>query len=209
MKIKMVLFDFDGTLADSFGWFTSAFALAARKYGFRELTNAELEKLRGKGSREIMRELRIPWWKVPFIARFMRQHMHAQKPDISLFHGIEEVIHELKNRGIIVAIVTSNSESNVRSILKDKLSAKIDIFECDVSLFGKKSRFKKLLRKYSFDPSEVLSIGDEIRDLEAAKIAGLKSGVVTWGYALPESLKARHPDYIFSRAQDIISFCFE
>lgn len=209
MKIKMVLFDFDGTLADSFGWFSSAFNLAAKKFNFEILADHELEDLRGKGSREIMRELKISWWKVPFIARFMRQHMHSQKPDISLFPGIREVILELKKRGLIVIIVTSNSEKNVRSILGEELSAVIDKYECDVSLFGKKKRFKKLLRHYSLHPQEVLSIGDEIRDLEAAKMTGVKSGAVTWGYAHGESLKARHPDFTFNRADEIITFCFE
>lgn len=207
MPIKLIIFDFDGTLADSFGWFSSAFALAAQKYHFKVLSVPELEKLRGKSSREIMRELEIAWWKIPLIARFMRRHMHEQKPDIKLFSGIPELIFELKRRGMIVAIVTSNSQDNVRSILGAELARQIDYFECSVSLFGKKRRFKKLLRLTRLQPQLVLSIGDEIRDIEAGKIANVKTGAVTWGYANQEALSCRHPDYLFHRAEEILTVC--
>ena len=74
MKYRLAIFDFDGTLADSLPWFRSVFNGVAQRYGFRALDDAEFEKLRGVGNREIIRRLGVPLWKMPMIAAHMRRH---------------------------------------------------------------------------------------------------------------------------------------
>ncbi len=69
---QLVIFDFDGTLADSFPWFVQVFATLAKRYRFRRITEQEGAMLRGYSARQIIRYLDIPAWKLPLIARHAR-----------------------------------------------------------------------------------------------------------------------------------------
>lgn len=204
MSLKLIIFDFDGTLADSFDWFKTALPLAARKYGFKLLSTDEMEKLRSQGTREIMRDLNISWWKIPFIARFMRRHMNENCQSIILFPGISEMIMALKAEGYTLSIVTSNSLINVKLIMGQDLLEHFQYKECGVSLLGKKKSFRQILKKSGFSGAEVLSVGDELRDIEAGRMTGMKTMAVTWGYATKEALAARHPDYLCHYPADIL-----
>lgn len=70
-----VLFDWDGTLADSRPWFTRTMNDAAVRLRFRQVDAAGAERLRSLGTREVVRELGLSWWRVPFFIRFMRARM--------------------------------------------------------------------------------------------------------------------------------------
>jgi len=204
-RIKLIIFDFDGTLADSFLWFKSALPLAAKKYGFSLLSPEEMEKLRSKGTREILKELNISWWKIPFIAHFMRKNMNKNCHEIKLFPEIKEMLIYLKSRGYTLALVTSNSLTNVKQIMGSELLEHFDYTECGVSLLGKKKHFRKLLKSSGLNQNEILSVGDEVRDIEAARMAGMKSMAVTWGYATKEALAAKHPEYLCQHPSDVLA----
>jgi phosphoglycolate phosphatase len=73
MRHRLVLFDFDGTLADSLDWFLGIFDQVAERYGFRHLAPGDRERLRGLETRAILRDLGVPAWKLPLIARHLRE----------------------------------------------------------------------------------------------------------------------------------------
>ena len=75
MTIKLALFDFDGTLADSFPWFLNAFDQVADRYGFKRLDRSEIDVLRGLNARQLVAHYGIPTWKIPLIARHFRMLM--------------------------------------------------------------------------------------------------------------------------------------
>lgn len=200
MRYPLVSFDFDGTLADSFPWFLQALDTAAEKFHFRKTTPVEREALRGLDNRQIIKALGVPLWKVPAIAKEMIAM--AAKESIPLFPGTITLLQTLKANGHSVAIVTSNSEENVRAILRAH-SSLVDHWECGASLFGKKNKLKKLLKKTGFVPAQSIYIGDEIRDIEAARQCKMAAGSVAWGYALPGALRERNPDFYFSEMAEI------
>src|SRR4051812_45426441 len=84
-QFDLIIFDFDGTLANSAAWFASVFNEVAHRFGFRALTAKELQALRAQSTREIIRHLEIPLWKMPFIAGYMRQRVAAEAHSITLF----------------------------------------------------------------------------------------------------------------------------
>ena len=108
---RLVIFDFDGTLADSASWFVKALNDLAPRHGFRPVTEAEIEMLRGRGNREIIRYLRLARWRLPFIAADLRRRAAADAASISLFDGVERLLATLHRNGVTCAIVSSNSES--------------------------------------------------------------------------------------------------
>jgi phosphoglycolate phosphatase len=200
---RLVIFDFDGTLADSFPWFASVFNDVADRYGFNKIDDAEREALRGCGSREIVRRLGVPLWKLPLIARHMRALKAANTHQVALFEGVDALLRRLSDRGVTLAIVSSDSEANIRRVLGPENAALIDYYGCSASLFGKRSKIRAVLRKSAIAPDEAICIGDEVRDAEAAAKAGVAFGAVSWGYARVEALAAHAPAAVFASIDEI------
>lgn len=203
MKYRLAIFDFDGTLADSFSWFASAIGRIAPEFGLRSPSNADLEALRGQPIKEVIRHLGVPMWKMPKIAAKMRSLMAGDLHTLSLFPGIAQGLAQLSDRGVRLAIVSSNSEENVRAVL-GPLAQSIANYECGVSLFGKASRLKKALRRFDLPPSSAVYVGDELRDLDAARAAGMDFGAVAWGYTRADALQAAAPSLFFETPDDIL-----
>lgn len=209
MKYKVVIFDFDGTLADSFPLFLQVAGMLADTYKFRRVEEKEIETLRGYGARQIVRELRVPVWQFPLIARDMRR-LTAQHIDrISLFAGVEQMLHELAQAGVTLAIVSSNSFANVCRVLGADNAALISHYECGVSMFGKRSRFRRIRQRSGALPGEILCVGDEIRDWEAATKERLPFGAVAWGFTHIAALEAYQPAEVFRRVAQIAELLSE
>lgn len=179
---RLAIFDFDGTLADSFPWFLKAIDEGALRFGYRRLAAAELEALRGQHARAVMAALGVPAWKLPRIMGFMRRRMGEQIDGIRLFPGVEAMLERLVDRGVQVALLTSNSEANVRRVLGERNAARIAHYACGVSLFGKQARIARLLKAATIPREAAILIGDELRDGEAANAAGIEFGAVEWGF---------------------------
>lgn len=203
LAYRLVIFDFDGTLADSADWFISMTNEVARRFRFRQISDDEVAMLRGRSSREVVAYMRVPAWKMPFIARHTRKLVSENTSEIPLFPGSPALIRRLHEGGVVLALVSSNSEANVRKILGPELAACITHYACGASMFGKTPKFRKVIRKAGARHGQVLSIGDETRDIEAASRAGIDSGAVTWGYARPEILEAHRPTFLFNTMDDI------
>lgn len=203
MTFKLAIFDFDGTLADSAAWFTGVFNQLARRHGFRELSEAEIAALRGRSSREIIRDMGVPAWRMPAIAADVRRRMAADAEAIALFEGVDPMLRSLKEAGLAVGVVSSNSEDNIRRILGPHTAGTVDAFECGAGLFGKAAKFRKLMKRLGVSPAETICIGDETRDIEAAKAVGAASGAVQWGYATPEVLSRFEPTLTFAAPGEI------
>ncbi len=201
MPLRLSIFDIDGTLVDSFGWFCSVLNDVAERHGFRKVeTEADIERMRGLDTRGILRDLEVPVWKVPAIARDMR----AMKLNagLGLFDGASGMLAALKRRGIELAIVSSDNEDSVRQSLGDTARL-ISHFRCGASLFGKAGKLREVIRATGIPASEAIYIGDETRDAVAARKAGLRFAAVKWGYASPTVLAACGPDAMLDRISDI------
>lgn len=197
---SLVIFDLDGTLADSFPWFCRHVNDAADKFGFRRVE--DFEALRHADFRQTFRTLQVPGWKLPAIARHMRAVKSRHLDEISLFPGVEPMLRDLSAAGLRLALVSSDSEANSRRQLGG-LQDLFETFDCGASVFGKAAKFRRVVRRAGLAPGDVISIGDEVRDIEAAREAGIACGAVTWGYAAPEMLRAMQPDVLFDAVEDI------
>lgn len=191
MAYRLLIFDFDGTLADSFDWFLANINSAAREHGFTPLPLDRLEELRGLGSRELVARLGLPLWKVPAVTASMRRAMTGSIATIRPFEGVHELLLALRQRGIATGLVTSNTRANVECVLGSDTASLIDHYACGASLFGKRPLLRRVARAAGVVAADVLCIGDEQRDADAAASLGMDFAGVSWGYATGSSLAPR------------------
>ena len=145
MNYKLVIFDFDGTLADTLPWFAGLLNEIADRYGFKRVEPHEYDTLRGFTPKEISEYLGVPLWKAPLIGADLRRRMAHDIDRISLYPGMEQALRELWDGGATLAVVSSNAETNVRTVLGREIAALIDDYECGVSLFGKAPKLRKVI----------------------------------------------------------------
>jgi phosphoglycolate phosphatase len=196
MRYDLAIFDFDGTLADSMEWFCGSLNEVADRFGFRRTTPEEREELRHLGTRDIVRYLQVPLWKIPAIARHMRQRASEDISAIRLVDGVPEALGGLRRRGVALAVVSSNAEANVRRVLGTDLAKQIGFYGCGSSLFGKAAKLRQAMKRIGATPARTICVGDESRDIEAAQAVSAASAAVTWGYAAPEALRRLVPTVV-------------
>lgn len=204
MTYRLAIFDFDGTLADSFPFFVRVYNEVARQHQFREIEPALLPSYKGYTAREMMRHVGMPAWKLPLVAGHFIGLMREHVTEIELFAGMDTLLSGLTTQGMALAVVSSNSLDNVRAVLGPDNTRLIERFECGMSIFGKAKRLSAVLKFAGIARHEAIYIGDQITDLEAARKAGIDFGAVTWGYGAIESLRKRSPDHEFVCVSDIM-----
>jgi phosphoglycolate phosphatase len=205
LKYHLAIFDSDGTLADTLPWMRSIFNDLADTHGFRRVEPHEQDRFRDLHGIELLRELRLPPWKLPRMVSDMRRRMAEHVGKLSLFPGVSDMLHRLSAAGVQLAIVSSNSRENVEHVLEADNARLITWYGCGVSILGKTSRLNQALRKCSVSAAQAIYIGDEVRDAEAAAKAGISFGAVTWGHHRAEVLRAQNPTHVFTRVEEIAS----
>jgi len=129
--------------------------------------------------------------------------------DIGINPEIKGVFIELKKQGHTVGIVTSNTTKNVELFLASHQISIIDFIYSEKNLFGKGKVLNNLIKKRLFKKSEVLYVGDEVRDIDAAKNAAVKVIAVDWGFNSEERLRKAQPDFLISKPREILGVISE
>lgn len=193
---SLAIFDFDGTLADSFPWFIASLDQTTDHFGLKRVNPDEIDALRDRSSRDVIKHLEVPMLKIPSIATYMRNMFAEGIHDIPLFPGASDMLFALHDAGVKLALVSSNAENNVRHVLGTAAGI-IDHYACGSSLWGKAQKFGSVLRALRQSPAHTIAIGDEIRDIDAARQAGLAAGSITFGYNSRRALESHTPEHLF------------
>ncbi|HWA18202.1 MAG TPA: HAD hydrolase-like protein [Devosia sp.] len=198
------IFDFDGTLADSFAWFIASLDQTADHFGIKRVDPTQIESLRDLSSREALIRLGVPFWKLPQMAIYLRNLFYEGIDTIAPFAGATEMLAALHAASVKLAVVSSNAEINVRHVLGEAAGL-IGVYACGSSLWGKAEKFGRVLRLLGEAPACAIAIGDEIRDIEAARQAGLAAGVVSFGYNSRRALEGAAPDRLFDSYDELVT----
>lgn len=207
MKYRVLVFDFDGTVADTFNFVLTIINRLSTEFGFRRVEFHEVETLKGKTPQEIISHLRIPTMKVPAIMAQVRRELRKDISSIKPVEGLKRVLLQLRLSNHRMGILTSNSPENVATFLRKNRLEWFDFISTTSRIWGKSRRLKALLVKRGLQSGEVLYVGDEIRDIEAARKAGVKIAAVTWGYNSRKVLEAHKPDYLVTEPEGLLPVC--
>lgn len=202
--LKYVIFDFDGTLADSKLVLVSAWNLLANKYNFKEMKLEELDAMKKLSIKERSKLLKLPLYKLPVILPQFFQLYRQSIKDIRSFNGIKEMLNGLEKKGYKIAVISSNSKENILYFLRHYHMNNIKEILCSSKIHGKDRLINRFLREKNLKPSEVIYVGDEHRDLVACKKTGIKMIWVGWGYDAEEVVNPLKPDYKVYTPADIL-----
>lgn len=196
MQKPVVIFDFDGTIANTLDSIIDIMNNLSDEFGFRKIHDEDVESLRGKRPREILKHLGISLFKLPFVIRKTRREINSHIALLTPSVDLLPVLKLLKENGCPVGIVTTNIEENVKKFLHANDLDQFDFFYTAKKVFGKDRILSKIIKDMKLEKSKVYFIGDEVRDIEAGKKAGIKTIAVSWGYNNKDALAKEHPDYL-------------
>lgn len=183
-----MVFDFDGTLADTFPRVARIFPRLARELHFRDPGPEGLVEMRGMSARQIMSHLGVAWWKVPVILWRARLLLSRDHSPVALFPGAVELLWALDEADLEWGIMTTNGLDLVRRTLRKSGAPEPGWLEAGIGLSGKTKHLRRFAQRIGADPSELLLVGDEVRDVESAKAAGVPMIGVPWGYNTSRAL---------------------
>ena len=194
-RYRMVVFDLDGTLANSLPVAETVLAQACRHYRLPVPDGPQREALRAMDTRSMLRALGLRWWQVPGFIAHMRGLMAPLSGQVQLFEGIDGLLGRLQCSGIRLGLVTSNRADNVATILGAARMDRFETLRCGVPLLGKRHVLARLAARSGLPARSIVSVGDEQRDARASQQAGLDFVGVGWGFSPPHVLApySRHP----------------
>ena len=105
--------------------------------------------------------------------------------------------------------ISTNSVENVNNfLLQHQSQHNIEKIYSDKSFFSKDKKLKKILIQHKLNPDYTIYVGDETRDIIAAKLNNLKSIAVTWGFQSTKALTKEKPTIILDKTSDLLSVKF-
>jgi phosphoglycolate phosphatase len=219
MAFKLLVWDFDGTIADSLPSAVRIFNRLAPEMGFKRLE--DVEAARAMPTRELMRRHGVSLWRLPRLVRRYQAAVAEEADRMTLVPGVADLLAAVSATGVRQGILSSNHEDNIRRALRAHGAEGHFAFVVGYPrLFGKGKALRRVVRAEGgggswrrlreipaaerLDRGEVLYVGDEVRDIDAARKAGVKAAAVTWGFHTAEFLRTAKPDFVVSDARELL-----
>jgi phosphoglycolate phosphatase len=204
-KTTTILFDFDGTLAETMMLIHTVFNRLSSVYGYRHLPEAEIEAVRHLTIHEFIEHVGIALWKVPVVAIHARRLMHRDMHEIHPPAGLVDVLTRIHDSGRYhMDILTSNRSKNVHKFLGQHRIDWFDEVHSTRSILSKKRRVKKYIREKRIDRKNLYYVGDTTVDVESARLAGTKVVAVSWGLNTAQVLTSAHPDHLVDHPRELL-----
>lgn len=184
---KAIIFDFDGTLCDSVPVLVEVLNILSNEFGYQKIDLKKEQELRMMSAKKfILNELKVPLYRMLQFEKRAREEALRRVDKLALFDGVKEVIEQLQTQGYCVGVLSSNSEQAIVKAL-ERGNVKVDFIYSGSSIFGKHKVVMSLLKSRGLAKDNVVYVGDELRDSDACKKAGIKMVAVDWGFNFPEA----------------------
>ncbi len=205
-RYEFVLWDFDGTLADSLGHALCVYNQLADTHGFKPVDDQE--QVRGMTSHQFLKQHGIPARKIPMLFRVFLTEIRDKLDQIPVHRGIIDCVTELAAAGVRQAIVSSNDETNIRTWLSHHdIEGHFESVVGYTRLFGKENPIRRQVNAVKIPPQQVIYVGDEVRDIEAGRKAGIEVAAVTWGLNSGSLLQRYRPTLLVEEPKELLRAC--
>ncbi len=202
-KIKTIIFDFDGTIADTFEFMSGEFNTLNKRFGEKELSLYEVKELKNDTFESLIGKYKL--WKILLMAFLLQNKMSSNIASIKMHAGMKEVILQLYKNGHNLYIFSNNTTTIIKKFLKyHEIDHCFDIIIGRRNLSSKSKAMKKLINKFNLNPDQTIYIGDEVKDILAARDNGVKVISVNWGFNSAKKLREYEPDWLVYKSQRIV-----
>ncbi|WP_290772223.1 HAD-IA family hydrolase [Anaerofustis sp.] len=203
MKYKCVIFDFDGTLANTENVIFHVYNEIAKKYGYKEITHDYIDELKHQPYHNIAKDLGVPYLKIFSLIKkgqkLMKEYTKSMDP---YEEDIREILEKLKDNLKYMGVISSNSKKNINNFLKNE-NIKVMDFIISSPLFSKENKINKIKKKLNLEDKDVLYVGDEVRDIISAKKSNIDIASVTYGYNTKAYLSTQEPTYFIDSLKEL------
>ncbi len=204
MSFRLLIFDFDGTIANTLEVAVEIVNELGAEFGFPEVNQTQLIEFKNKSVAELLKLSGLSWMQLPLFVKRARDRFKHHLAQVHPIEGMEEVLRALHAQGYQLGILTSNTEDSVKEFLDRYDLNHFEFIYAPDSLFGKSKVIKDVLKQFHLKRSEVVMIGDEARDIEAAVKAKVQSVAVTWGFNGEEILNECQPTYVVRKPAELL-----
>ena len=197
-RFRFVVFDWDGTLADSTAIIAGALRQACRDVGEPVPSEGDARFVIGLGLADALRHVApgLPVSRHPDLVARYRYHYLAQDSVIPLFAGAREMLADLNAAGFLLGVATGKSRAGLdRALAQQDVGHLFAATRCADEGFAKPhpDMLLRLMDRVGVQPDETLMIGDTTHDLELARNARVAALAVAYGAHEPEDLIEREP----------------
>lgn len=201
--MKYIIFDFDGTLADSTDVFINAWNLFAPKYQYDPIDLEGVIATKHLSLSQRARVYHFPMHKLPMIMpkvyRYFREHIN----EVKLFEGIKEMLDKLAEEGYQIIVLSSNEKENIELFfLQEKIHSISEVLTSS-KIFGKDTVLKKFIKLKGLDANDLLYVGDELRDILACNKVNVPFMWVSWGIDGFDLIEKENPKYVVHKPEEI------
>lgn len=199
-----MIFDFDGTIADTYHYIIKIANQLAPLYGFKEIPQNDIEKLHDKTAKEIISHLKVPILKIPAILNHAKRIFLDGIDQIKLTDDLHDVLHKIADTKTTMGIVSSNNRKNIERFLHNHDLNIFSFIHSTTKIWSKNHSIAKLIKTKGFNRDNVVYIGDETRDIIAARKCSIRCIAITWGYNSENALANESPDFIARKPTDLL-----
>ncbi len=203
----ILIFDFDGTIADTHQYIVDVSNRLALEFNYNQISDEDSVLLKDFSVQEVIRHLEVPLLKIPAIIARAKKEFYQDIQSIHPIKGLQEALDALKARGVVIGILSSNAAENIHAFLQRHGIDHFDFIHSTSKIWGKDISIKGLIAEHHLNRDDVIYIGDEIRDIAAARKAGVRVAAVTWGYNSAQALQKEGPDALLHFPHELVSFC--
>ncbi len=207
--VELIIFDWDGTLFDSVGQIVDSLMYAAKQFD-QPLTNEDAKSIIGLGLPEVAKILfpKVPELHTDILKSYGDHYVANSKTDV-WFDGVSELLTDLKNQDIKLAVATGKSRRGLDRVLNQ--TGSVDLF--DVTRAASETRSKpdplmlaEILQHTGVHAENAIMVGDTSYDLEMARNIAMPRVGVSYGVHTPDILKQYQPLSIASDVEKLHQF---
>ena len=191
--MNAIIIDFDGTIADSFDE-VLAFLLKEVKRSPADLTAIERQALKGLSMKDLALKVGVPFWRLPLVYFKGKASLTKRMHNTPVFAGMQDVLSALRSEDYKLFIMSSNSKRNInRFLVEHGLSGYFIKVYANAGWIGKGPALRKAVKQNKLNSTDTVYVGDEVRDIIGAQLAGMPSIAVNWGFSSEEQLLKYNP----------------
>lgn len=202
---KALIFDFDGTIANSFEQAIQILYEIQYKAGFNYTKKELTYILRNNTTKQLINKFKISKLKLLILIFMVRkkfkEHQNSLKPYVEIKTTLEEL-----SKHYDLYLLTSNNKDIVEEFLTNNDLQYFKKKYCRVGLLSKAKKMEHVIKKLNLNKDSAFYIGDEVRDFKASNEVGITPLIATWGYHSKELLKKNHIPTLINNPKELISY---